>query len=300
MAQEKRDVFLRKLEDFSSKGRMREADYAALEKVGNRFIELEQARDSGRTPRNDAGIVFPSREAQLRVPLPRHMDGSHLPRELKAAREAGREYTQALDRLYSYDLVRRNCVTEIFSVINHALAQRVQTADGRGKPRVIETADAVRKESERQLGGYIDTLQGLSFIPFLSAREVKTTYAVVSNREQPSYRKARIAEMSREESPLMVSIRESNTITSTVYRPAPGDSMFLFFTDDALLLRPLLGAFNLFTGIGESLAGIATMPVAGPDRFLSGTKGVLFSLPELVFVNLRKGSVAYVEKSALK
>jgi hypothetical protein len=103
--------------------------------------------------------------------------------------------------------------------------------------------------------------------------------------------------MIRHEAPLTVFLRESNTLTSTVYRPRSADSKFLFFTDDTLLLRPLFGIFNLLAGLGESLAGIATLPAAGPERLLAGTRGMLFSLPELVFVNIRKGSMAYVEQT---
>ena len=63
------------------------------------------------------------------------------------------------------------------------------------------------------------------------------------------------------------------------------------------MLRPLFGAFNLLVGLGQSLLGVVTLPFEGPDRLISGTRGVLFSVPELAFVNLRKGSMAYVERS---
>jgi len=292
MAREKEAVFLLRRGEFLTEGRMREADYAALERTGNLLLDIDQARVSGSALRKDAATFFPSREVRLNVPVPGHMDAADLTRQLEAAQTVEQDYIAVLERLYAYDLVRRNCVTEIFAVINRALAQQEPAG------AVTITSDstaAVRMESEQRLGGFIDASHGLSFIPFVSAREVATSYTLAGSRERQSYRTLRLAEMNRREAPLTVALRESNTITSTIYRPTPDDSKFLFFTDDTLLLRPVFGAFNLLVGFGESLAGIATMPVTGPDRFISGTKGVLFSLPELVFVNIRKGSMAYVE-----
>ena len=89
---------------------------------------------------------------------------------------------------------------------------------------------------------------------------------------------------------LVVLARESNTLTSTLYEPPPDDSAFLFFTDDAVAARPLLGAINVMAGLGVAAAGIATLPVDGGARLTSGLRGALFSLPELVFFNIRKGS----------
>ncbi len=284
MARERQEVFLRRRGVLSAHGTMREADYALLERAGNLLLEVVSATVSGRALRKDSAPPFPSREARLTVPVPGNPDVAYLTRELAAARKAEHDYTEALDRLYSYDLVRRNCVTEIFAVINRAIAE--QAAD----------PAAIGQESEQRLGGFIDASRGLTFIPSVSAREVATSYGVVATRELPSYRTLQLTEMSRRESPFAVFLRESNTLTSTIYRPGPNDSKFLFFTNDTPLLRPLFGAFNLLVGVGESLAGIATMPAAGTDRLYAGAKGVLFSLPELVFVNLRKGSTAYVEQ----
>jgi hypothetical protein len=155
-------------------------------------------------------------------------------------------------------------------------------------------AERVRNESLQRLGGYVDATQGLNFIPALSAAEVDACYTVTANREQPSYRAAQLAEMKKHESALLVFLRESNTITSTIYNRPPNDSPFLFFTDDTVIFRPLFGAFNLLTGVGETLLGLVTLPVEGTHRLYLGAQGILFSLPELFFVNLRKGTMEYV------
>ena len=91
--------------------------------------------------------------------------------------------------------------------------------------------------------------------------------------------------------------RELNTVTSTVYVPGADDSAFLFFTDGWVLARPFLGAVNLAVALGQSLVGVAELPFRGPESLRSGARGVISSLPELAFFNLRKGSLAFVPRS---
>ena len=297
---EMREVFLRKRQEFFAGTSFREAVYAAMERSGNLLLDIDRAMATGSALRAIPETSFPSRVARLYVPLPGKPDQAPLARELAAARAAEHDYAAALDKLYAYDLFRRNCATEIFAVINRAMACHQPGRESPETPAGADPAAQVRAESEKRLGGFVDASHGFAFIPFVAAGTVENSYAVVASRDLPSYRTARLAEMNAREAPLKVFLRESNTITSTAYRPGPGDSAFLFFTDDTVLLRPLFGAFNLLAGFGDGLLGIVTMPVEGPRRLLAGTKGVVFSLPELVFVNIRKGSTAYVEKSAEK
>lgn len=70
----------------------------------------------------------------------------------------------------------------------------------------------------------------------------------------------------------------------------PDDSAFLFFTDTRVWSRPLLGAANLATGVAWGSAGLLRLPWDGGHQLLRGARGVAASAPELVFVNLRKGS----------
>jgi hypothetical protein len=69
----------------------------------------------------------------------------------------------------------------------------------------------------------------------------------------------------------------------------------LFFTDDAIAARPLFGALSMATGLGATLAGVATLPFDRGKTLWAGLNGVVFSLPELVFFNIRKGSFDYIE-----
>jgi hypothetical protein len=130
----------------------------------------------------------------------------------------------------------------------------------------------------------------------VSARAVRETYAVSETIEIPSYRLAGLARLARSEGALRVRARESNTLTSTLYRRNPADSAFLFFTDDTVATRPLLGAVNVVAGLGASVAGVFTLAVDRGDLLRAGLRGVLFSLPELAFFNIRKGSLLFAPR----
>jgi len=61
--------------------------------------------------------------------------------------------------------------------------------------------------------------------------------------------------------------------------------------------RPLLGAVNGAAGLGAGAAGVALLHFDHGRLLGSGLRGVVFSLPELAFVNLRKGSFIYVPRA---
>lgn len=288
------ELFQKRRQEFFSSTEMRESDFAALEYLGNNYLELNRSIKAGVVPRPLPENPVPSRAAMLTDLVLPEFDRAELEKELEAARLAKKEYEQLLSETYSYDLFRRNCVTEIFASIN-SLFQKEFLSNG-----VDEKAtniSEVKNISIERLGGYVDPRSNLNFIPFISSGEVDACYNVTQKRIQPSYRSARLAEMKTKESPLVVFLRESNTLTSTIYSRASNDSPFIFFTDDTIIFRPVFGVFNLLAGVGESLAGIITMPVEGPKRFYLGAKGVMFSLPELVFINVRKGAMEYVPET---
>jgi hypothetical protein len=293
MQQERLELFLQNRREFFAGKDLHEADYAALELAGNLALDLEQALAENHPPQQLPETVVPSRKGWRQdLPLPA-MDETALQVELTKARANVNEYAAALADLYAYDLVHRNCVTEIFVAINSTLERQPATR----KPAGEATAAVARKASQQRLGGYVDASVGLAFVPFISADEVNSCYAVTNRHERLSFRAGQLAEMKKHESALLVFLRESNTITSTIYQPAANDSPFLFYTDDTHLFRPLFGAANFLVGLGNSILGLVTMPVAGPKRLQLGAKGMLFSLPELAFFNLRKGSLEYVPRN---
>ncbi|MEO6027884.1 MAG: hypothetical protein ABIR79_13555 [Candidatus Binatia bacterium] len=190
-----------------------------------------------------------------------------------AATVTARRYATAFDDLYRYDLVRRNCVTETFHTIDAVLG-----------------ADA-----EAALGGRV-AINEWRAIPAIATRAVRRTWRVTASDTTPSYRQERVAALARAGNPVAVRLRESNTLTSTVYRRSLDDSAFLFLTDDVLLLRPLLGAANLGVGVGASVLGVLQAPLDRGAGLRAGLRGVLWSVPELFFVNVRKGSFDWVAR----
>jgi hypothetical protein len=142
----------------------------------------------------------------------------------------------------------------------------------------------------------VETRFTLNFIPTVSATAVERTYAAVAQRTRPSYRQLRVAALATAHPSWAVYLRESNTLTSTAYRPAARDSAFLFFTDGLVVTRPLFGALNLLAGFGAAAVGLARSPADDGETLRAGLNGLLFSLPELVFVNVRKGSYEHVSR----
>jgi hypothetical protein len=285
LAAQLRPVVERARREFFAAAQFREADYTQLETMANRLLEVEGARRDGAPLRTAPGLLLPVRSATRReriaVPLPEAIARA----ELAAARAAAADYHARLATLYRYNLLTQNCVSEIFATVDAAL----------GAPGSAGDPDAVADESRRRLGGVVRMGPTLNFIPALSASAVERNYAMVARRTLRSYRQLRLAALAAEEPAWRVALRESNTLTATAYHPGSADSAFLFFTDDAGPLRPLLGAANLLVGLADGALGMLTWPADDGARLRAGLRGALFSVPELAFVNIRKGSTAWVE-----
>jgi len=144
------------------------------------------------------------------------------------------------------------------------------------------------------LGGYLDPDAPGLFVPFVSASAVREHWRVVSERKVPSLRALRIAVLREQEGALATALRELSPLTARSYERATADSPFLFFADRAPALRPLFGAANLATAAGASLVGLAEAPFDRGARLAGGLRGMLWSLPELAFVSVRKGTNEYV------
>jgi len=88
-------------------------------------------------------------------------------------------------------------------------------------------------------------------------------------------------------------------LTSSVYEREPDESLFVLYADAPVALRPLFGGFNLATGVLHTVAGLVRLPFEGPTALLAGLRGVVFSVPELAFVQLRRGTRAYVDAAEI-
>jgi hypothetical protein len=178
-------------------------------------------------------------------------------------------------------------VSELFRTIEAGLASMAGAPAGTD-PHVLR--ERVRSESVRRLGGYVDPLAAANFIPFVSSRHVRESWRVAEEIHLPSAREYAVAR----EGGFGAALRESNVLTSTVYEPAEGAGFFLFFTDGAWPLRPLLGAANLAAALARSGIGVLSLPFDGGQGLRAGLDGALWSLPELFFANIRKGTNEYL------
>lgn len=244
---------------------LREQDYARIEATGNRFLELREGRAGRRAIRDDERLGAPAPTGVVAdLPLPALSEAERAD-ALAAAQSREARAERALRESYGYRLITRNCVTELFATIDGSLREPGASLQ-RGR---------------------------LAFVPFVSFDWFAREHEIAGLWEEPSLRRARVAALSREENDLLVFAREANTLSSTIYRRHDGDGLFLFFTDDRPLLRPLFGVFNLAAGVAQSLYGVVRAPFDGGRTLRVGVAAAGYSLPELLFVNIRKGTLRY-------
>jgi len=170
----------------------------------------------------------------------------------------------------NYHLLMNNCVTALFVHINAAM----------------------NGQSRQLLGGEIESES--TIVPFQAFAAVQVRYNVINTRDLLSYRQQALAGMCRHEADSWVYLRESNLLTSSLYKHHPDDGWFVFFTDDAFVMRPLFGAINIVAATGQSVWGLFSWPFESEAKTLqTGARGLMASLPELAFFNIRKGSYPY-------
>lgn len=263
-----------------------ESEYSELEFAANRYAELVKGQHL-------MPLRFYGQKAlpSLGIDLPKDPKPDLSEHQLKAAlAELDTYRNQLMDQLkqrYQYDLIARNCVTEIFRSIDNALLQK--------KPPTLtpgDEAESIKALSKQHLGGYVNA--SYNFIPFVSYQSVLDQYRIKRSETMPSYRQQEMTKRYQNGQQLLIRLQESNILSSTLYRYNPEDALFIFFTDDNIPLRPLFGAINTTTGIGQSLLGLLSWPFDSGKNLKSGATGVLMSLPELVFFNMRKGSYNYL------
>lgn len=234
---------------------LREPGYNDLEEAATGVHEMRAALTENRPIRMRAlGRLIPARPGRIdAVPLANATTHLELPR----ARAREEQFRSTLATRYHYELVTRNCATELATLIG------------------MVAPDAHR--------------DGTSFIPALLSRRIRASGAAGEQRELPSHRHERVDRLAEREGRLRVALRESNTLTSTAYEGSLHDDTFLFFADGSPWLRPALGTANLAYGIGHAVAGLVSAPLDRGQRLRRGLEGAFYSLPELVGVSIRKG-----------
>ncbi|MEM7409831.1 MAG: hypothetical protein AAF430_06335 [Myxococcota bacterium] len=239
-----------------------------LELAQSDYAELIDARTRHRPLRIPLRNGLPE-ASRFIAPTPRPRfardEGARL---LALARVRLEEAEASHDAQAAYDLVSRNCVTELFAHLDAALG------------------DVVPSEAGDGAGG------APGFVPVLSAQAVAERWGRGDSRTLLSHRRTLVGES------WWSALRESNTLTATRYESPLEDSLFLFFTDNAAPVRPLLGAANLATGVVGGALGLFTLPWDQGALFSRSVRGSVASVPELFFVNIRKGTYPLLPPSS--
>jgi len=248
-----------------------EADWNALEDVSARCREARRGA-RGEPVRVRSLRMVPSRG---RVVAARPAVADAASRAALAHARVERTRCEDEERR-AYRLLDRNCVTEL--------------------ARLVDSAFEDPADETRALGGRLDPDRGLGFIPFVFQERVVARLRIAREETILNHRLTMLARVEAQEPGLLTSLREATALASTIYRPRASDGDFLFFTDDVVGLRPLCGAANLGWGVVCGLGGVVTAPFDGGRRLRAGFHGAFFSLPELVFANVRKGSFDSAEE----
>jgi hypothetical protein len=154
--------------------------------------------------------------------------------------------------------------------------------------------DAYDGEAARALGAELAPGAGFDFIPFAFWDSVTSRLRVASVEIIPSHREQELARVLAEDPRLPRRFEESMTLSSSIYTPRFRDGSFLFFTDDVFWRRPLLGVANLGFATVNVPLGLMTAPFDRARRARAAGSGIWYSLPELVFFNIRKGTYDWV------
>lgn len=245
-----------------------ERNYVDLEMVANRYQQWLVSDKTGML-RYRSEKPLPEKNIPLTHFLLTDLSVEQLKHNLHRQEIAADRLSKEDNDHNAYHLLTKNCVTALFELINEAVAG----------------------QSKQMLGGFVDPK--LNFIPFQVFDSVQEAYKVVNIRELPAYRQQELTKMYDREVDSWVYARESNIFSSSLYNHNPDDAWFVFFTDDTILLRPLFGAINTLTATSQSILGLLRWPFDGGREMKIGARGVLTSLPELAFFNIRKGSYPY-------
>ena len=244
-----------------------ESIYHRLEIAAAELKEAESGLDQERTP-HFIHLQGPPKGLGHAL-LPRPMTAASVRDARKSAAGSAEQFLELMQATYQYQLITHNCVTELAKAVNSSFEADDET---------------------QALGGHLAPGEDQGFIPFRFFELVRQHYRVSGIETLPSRRNRRLAELNSDGGDWTVLTRESNTLTSSIYRPRAGDSAFLMFTEHAFWSRPLLGALNLGYAMAASSVGLFTAPADEGALIKEGLFGVLFSIPELGLWNIRKGS----------
>ncbi|TGK31712.1 hypothetical protein EHQ12_03825 [Leptospira gomenensis] len=255
----------------SSLEELSEKEYQIWEDATNRAFELETGIGTAIPVRVAVGKLVPQREKKFLIPMYFPDEGT-IALRLELSKKREQEYHKILKNLYPFHLLYENCTTEIL--------KNVQDSFDRGE---------IPFPGER-----IDFPFSLSLIPFYASYAVTKKWNNEGETTALSFRKKKLSELKRKDPGFWTSLREISPLTSSFYKKNREDHFFPLYTDDVFWLRPVYGTINLGAGIGATAIGIFSAPLDRGEKFQKGFQSAFFSLPELVFFNIRKGTFPYV------
>lgn len=253
---------------FTSKS-IKEKDYSLFEMVGNYYYERYNGLKNFQVIRTSGEQRLPIKSIALPTAMYPKLDSEKTKQRVENLGAYKQEYKRQIAKLYQYNLFSRNCVTEIFSSIEQS---------GVDDKNLVALSNQMKSDFA-------------TFIPFMAFYSLKENNSV---KKLPSFRQKNLLRMYAEENDAKVFFREFNTLTAKDYKFNEQDSLFLFFTDDKVWNRPLLGVGNLLTSAAYSVYGGVVLPFDSGKTLRKATMGMVMSLPELVFFNIRKGSYQYL------
>ncbi|MGJ4788856.1 hypothetical protein [Leptospira koniambonensis] len=245
-----------------------EENYLTWEDLENRDWELRTGLSRGISIRNTFDRLSPDLSGNFVFSFPTP-EPEIISKYLARSEKAESAYYDNLKQFYTFKLITKNCTSEIFDSLEFILNEQ---------------------EYQKVLGKRIDPHSSLTFIPFIAYDSITEKWNVKEETLELSHRKVALEKLYESNSKWKTYLKESNVFSSSIYRSNPDDSSFVFFTDDVVLLRPVYGIVNLGWGIGNFTLGIFTSPFDKGKRVMNGLNSVFFSLPELVFFNIRKGT----------
>ncbi|MDD1616578.1 MAG: hypothetical protein CG439_1711 [Methylococcaceae bacterium NSP1-2] len=255
-----------------------EMAYSRLEMTANHYAELSKAGEVV-TIRYTGEQALPDKPAPLIIDSVPNLSVAELKQALADLDHYETRLHQQLAHHNRYDLVTRNCVTELFRTIDDAILNSP----------ALRLTNSTNTHLEQPLGGHIRA--DYNFIPWVSFQSVQSQLHVSDSQLLPSYRGLQLEKLANQP---LESLKEISTLTSSSYLFNSDDAWFVFFTDDMMLLRPVFGAFNIATAITQSIFGLFSLPFDDGENLHAGAVGFLMSAPELVFINIRKGSYPYL------
>ena len=275
-------------ERFVAATRFSELEWSALEEAVSRVAELRAVEQRRGDVSRVAGPLLPEGRATLAVEPRPAATPDAVSHALAAARAAERDYDAALAARYRYDLITRNCVSELFRTIEAGLARddgAPPRGRSRGRARLRRRRIAAPPRRLRRSGGARE-LHPLRVVA-QRARELGR------RRAHPPAVGARSGGRARGHAARGAARVERRGRRRSTRPPTAAPSSCSSPTEAGRCDRCSAPSISAPRSRAPESA-CCELPLDRGRGLRAGLEGALFSLPELFFANIRKGTSEYV------